>query len=418
MPAETLRWFTLGCGAQLAVERMPSTRSAAAVWLLPVGSSGDPEGDAGEGESTVLSDVLLRGADGMSSRAFSDALDALGAQRHSAAGVHHLTVSLLTMGDRMPEALRLASLAVRRPNLDAEALEPVRSLALQSLAGLSDEPQHLCMVKLREFAMPRPFNRSGFGTEAGLKSLTADGIRQAWSRRARPGGTIIGVAGDVDPERIRDHVERLMAGWEGTAAEPVPAGEPALGAHEVALDTQQSHMAIGLPAPPERDPDATAHLVAVRVLGGATSSRLFREVREKRGLCYSVGASSTLGRDRGLVQVYAGSTHDRAPRTLACILQELETLERGIDEGEFRDAVVGAKSALVMSGESSSARAATIALQLWRMGRPRTLAESAAEYDRLTLSGVNAYVAREMGAAWRARRTLVTVAPAAGAAGQ
>jgi hypothetical protein len=99
-------------------------------------------------------------------------------------------------------------------------------------------------------------------------------------------------------------------------------------------------------------------------------------------------------------------------------MQELETLERGIDEGEFRDAVVGAKSALVMSGESSSARAATIALQLWRMGRPRTLAESAAEYDRLTLAGVNAYVAREMGAPWRARRTLVTVAPAAAAAGQ
>ena len=414
MPAETLRWFTLGCGAQLVVERMPSTRSAASVWLLPVGSCGDPEDDAGEGESTVLSDMLLRGAGGMSSRALSDALDALGVQRHVASGVHHLSISMLSMGDRMPEALRLAALAVRRPNLDAESLEAVRSLALQSLAGLKDEPQHLCMVRLREFAMPRPFNRSGYGTEAGLRSLTAAGIREAWTRRARPGGTIIGIAGDVDPERMRDHVEALLAGWEGASAEPVPAAEPALGTHAVALDTQQTHMAIGLPAPPERDPDAAAHLVAVRVLGGATSSRLFREVREKRGLCYSVGASATLGRDRGLVQIYAGSTHERAPTTLACIMQELEKFERGIGEDEFRDAVVGAKSALVMSGESSSARAASVALQLWRMGRPRTLAESAAEYDRLTLPGVNAYVAREMGAAWRARRTLVTVAPAAG----
>ena len=175
---------------------------------------------------------------------------------------------------------------------------------------------------------------------------------------------------------------------------------------------------VGLPAPADRDEAAAAHRVAVRVLGGATSSRLFTEVREKRGLCYSVGASSSLGKDRGLLQVYAGSTHERAPTTLDCIMSELERFERGITPDEFRDAVVGAKSALVMSGESSSARAATIALQLWRMGRPRTLAESAAEYDRLTLSGVNAYVAREMGAAWRARRTLVTVAPAAGAEGQ
>ncbi|MFM7800271.1 MAG: insulinase family protein, partial [Planctomycetota bacterium] len=123
------------------------------------------------------------------------------------------------------------------------------------------------------------------------------------------------------------------------------------------------------------------------------------------------GASSALGRDRGLVQIYAGSTHERAPRTLECILQELERFERGISEDEFRDALVGAKAGLVMSGESSSARAAAIASQLWRIGRAMDLAESAAEFERLTLAGVNEYIARDMGAAWRSARTQVTVAP-------
>jgi predicted Zn-dependent peptidase len=179
----------------------------------------------------------------------------------------------------------------------------------------------------------------------------------------------------------------------------------------VQLDTQQTHLAIGLDAPADRGPDAYAHRVAVRVLGGAASSRLFTEVREKRGLCYSVGAASALGRDRGLLQVYAGSTHDRAPSTLECILRELERFERGITDDEFRDAVVGAKAGLVMSGESSSARAAAISSQLWRLGVAMSLEESAAEFDRLTLSAVNDYVGREMGAAWRAGRTMVTVAP-------
>lgn len=411
MPTDLLQWFTLGCGARLAVERMPGTRSAAAAILLPVGTAGDPEGDAGEGESTVLAELILRGAGGLSSREFSDAFDAIGAQRHGAAAVHHLSLSTLCMGERLPEALRLLSLAILQPNLDPGSLDAVRAIALQSLAGLQDEPQHLAGVRLRQHAMPRPFNRSGYGTEAGLETLSADGIRSAWARRARPGGTIIGIAGDVHPTQVRDMLERLFEGWTGSADEPRQSAPAERGRHLVKLETQQTHLAIGLDAPPDGGEDSYAHRVAVRVLGGATSSRLFTEVRERRGLCYSVGASSALGRDRGLLQVYAGSTHERAPRTLECILQELERFERGITEDEFRDSLVGAKAGLVMSGESSSARAAAIASQLWRLGRAMDLAESAAEFERLTLAGVNAYIARDMGASWRNARTQVTVAP-------
>jgi predicted Zn-dependent peptidase len=219
------------------------------------------------------------------------------------------------------------------------------------------------------------------------------------------------MAGDIEPERARDMVERLLEGWSGSTEDPVETRPALRGSHLVQLDTQQTHLAIGFDAPPDRDADAHAHRVAIRILGGASSSRLFTEVREKRGLCYSVGASSALGRDRGLVQVYAGSTHERAPRTLECIMHELERFEQGITADEFRDALVGAKAGLIMSGESSSARAATIASQLWRLGEAMDLAQSAAEFDRLTLAGVNEYIARDMGAAWRAGRTQVTVAP-------
>jgi len=411
MATDLLRWFTLSSGARLAVEHMPGTRSCAAVWMLPIGTAGDPEGDAGEGESTVLAELILRGAGGMTSRQLSDAFDALGAQRHGAAGVHHTMLSTLCMGERIEEAMRLLSLVVRQPHLDADALESVRAIALQALNGLEDEPQHLAGVRLREFAMPAPFNRSGYGTVAGLQSLTQDRIRASWSRRARPGGTVIGMAGDIEPERARDMMERLLEGWSGSTEDPVETRPALRGSHLVQLDTQQTHLAIGFDAPPDRDADAHAHRVAIRILGGASSSRLFTEVREKRGLCYSVGASSALGRDRGLVQVYAGSTHERAPRTLECIMTELERFEQGITADEFRDALVGAKAGLIMSGESSSARAATIASQLWRLGEAMDLAQSAAEFDRLTLAGVNEYIARDMGAAWRAGRTQVTVAP-------
>jgi predicted Zn-dependent peptidase len=411
--SDLLRSFVIPGGIQLAVERMPGTRSVSTVCLLPVGCAGDPAGAAGEGEAPVLAELLFRGADGMSSRAWSDAMDTLGAQRHAGAGTHQLTLSALCLGDRLPDVMRLLSLAIRRPNLDTESLDAARSLVLQSLRGLRDEPQHLASVMLREHAMPAPFNRSGYGTEEGLTSLTAEGLRASWHRRALPTGTFIGIAGDVDPAHARDLVEGLFEGWTGSAEDPPVAAPARLGTHLVELDTQQTHLALGFPAPPDRDADAVAHRVAVRVLGGATSSRLFTEVREKRGLCYSVGASSALGRDRGLLQIYAGSTHERAHRTLECIQAELERFERGITADEFADAIVGAKSALVMSGESSGARASAIAGQLWRLGRPKDLGESAAEFDRLTHAEVNRHIERHMGASWRAARTLVMVAPSA-----
>ena len=150
MATDLLRWYTLASGARLVVERMPGTRSCAAVWMLPVGTASDPEGDAGEGEATVLSELILRGAAGKSSRDISDAFDALGAQRHGAAAVHHTMLSTLCMGERIEEAMRLLSLVVRQPHLDADALESVRAIALQALNGLEDEPQHLAGVRLRK----------------------------------------------------------------------------------------------------------------------------------------------------------------------------------------------------------------------------------------------------------------------------
>lgn len=405
--------FTLSCGAALAVEPMPGTRSCSVAWLLPVGTAGDPLGAAGEGESTVLSELVLRGAGGMDSRALSDAFDALGAQRHGSPAVHHSNLGALCLGDRLPELLSLLAMVVRKPRLEPDSLDAVRAIALQALDALHDDPQQLAGLKLREYAMPAPFNRSGFGTREGLESLTPQGLAAVWQRRAKPVGTIIGIAGDVHPEQVRDHLESLLSDWSGKPPAVAETAPPARGTHLVPIETQQTHMCLGFPAPKDGEPSAYAHRVAVRVLGGATSSRLFTEVREKRGLCYSVGASSALGRDRSLLQIYAGSTHERAATTLACIMSELERLEQGITQEECDTAIVGAKSALVMSGESTSARAMSIASSVYRCGRPESLQEIAANFERLTLKGVNATIAEHMNAAWREQMTMVVVAPQA-----
>jgi predicted Zn-dependent peptidase len=140
---------------------------------------------------------------------------------------------------------------------------------------------------------------------------------------------------------------------------------------------------------------------------------LFTEVREKRSLCYAVNAGYAGGRDRGMVALYAGSTPERAQETLDTMLSELERFEHGVDAGEFRRAVIGLKSRLVMQGESTAARAAALGSDWYRLGRCRSLGELSAEVDAVTLDALNGWIARSMDGRWRERMTLCTVGQSA-----
>lgn len=402
----------LSSGLIVAVEPLPGMATASLCWLVPCGTAGDPEGAAGEGESTLLSELILRGAGDRPSRAWNDALDALGCERRTTANPFHTLMTATALGSRLPEALPLLMDALLRPRLDEEHLEPVQRLALQSLEGLTDEPQHLVMLRLAQRFLPSPYNRTGYGHAQGIRSLTMEGLRQAWRRRAVPGGSILAFAGAVDASVIVPLMDQLTQDWQGRTHEP-PLERAALGGSDhLTLPSSQTHLALALPAPVEADPDALALKLAAMVLGGESSSRLFTEVREKRGLCYSVGGSVSLGRDRGMLQIYAGSTPQRAAQTLACIRGELERFSAGITPEEFERARTGLKSRLVMQGESAAARASTVAGDLFRLGKARTLADLARQVDALDTGRVNAAIRGQWGQGWLDQLTLATIGPA------
>jgi len=402
---------TIANGLTLAVEENSAVQSCALSWLVPAGTATDPEGDAGEGRSALMAEFMLRGAGRWESRAHSDALDALGIDRRSSASTHHLVLSATLLSNHLLEALPLLAPILTAPRLDPAHLDAVRRLALQSLDGLEDEPQHLAMVRVSERFFPPPFNRSGYGTRAGLMAVSMDEIGAAWRERIVPRGSILAMAGRVDIDAVAKELERLLADWHGTAPEPRVAGIAAGGTLHVPLPSAQAHLALALWGPPESSEHALEHRLAIRILGGETSSRLFIEVREKRGLCYSVGAGTSLGRDRGITTIYAGSTPDRAETTLRQIRMEVDRFMQGVTQTEFDRAVTGFKSRLVMQGESTSARAAAIAIDMHRRGRPRTLDELAREVDALHLASVNDYVRGPLAAKWRDGATLVVVGP-------
>jgi len=409
--AETARLYRLECGMALLVERIESVRSAAISWLLPVGNAADPEGAAGDGEAVLLSELALRGAGGRDSRSLSDALDRLGVQRALTAGAVHLQLSATLLGSRVLDALPLLASIVRDPALPDEHVDAVRSLCLQQLDGLEDDPQQLVMLRLRERHLPPPFNRTGYGDRAALESMTAQQLRAAWVARCKPGGAILAIAGDVDGDRIASLLDRLLAGWSGVTPDPQETARPLGGVDHEESDSSQTHIAVGFRAPPEGDPGATRFRIAARILGGDTSCRLFSEVREKRGLCYSVGASYSGGRDRGMLAIYSGSTPERAQDTGDCIACEMVRFESGVNADEFQRAVVGYKSRLIMSGESTAGRAASAAGDYYRLGRVRSLRELADEVDAISLADLNAYIADTFNSSWRQTRSAFTIGP-------
>jgi predicted Zn-dependent peptidase len=189
-------------------------------------------------------------------------------------------------------------------------------------------------------------------------------------------------------------VGEQLGDWAGDAAAPAIIAAPPREYHHEVSDTNQVHIGVAYDAPPPRDlKNAMLQRLAAAVLSGGMSGRLFHEVREVRGLCYSVYAAYMQMAHAGTVYAYAGTTTQRATQTLEVLTGELKRLGDGVTRDEFDRAVVGLKSRLVMQGESTAARAGAIANDQHLLGGPRTLDDIAKQIDAVTLEDLVAFVA-------------------------
>ena len=391
--------ITLDCGMPLIVETMSGVKSAGMTWLLPLGTARDPSDKIGL--SVLLSEMVLRGAGGLDSRQHADALDKLGVSRSASSESQFVVLGATMLGSRVDDALPLLVDIVRTPRLAGEDLAPSRDLCLQSIESLKDDPQERVMHLLRERHNPDPIRRSSLGTVEGLNNIQLADLAPAWAGGAVPGGGVITFAGGVDPGPLAKRLNELLKGWTGSSPPVTWSGIGQRGTVHETDATNQVQIALCFDAPAETDEDCWKERVTTAVLSGGMSGRLFTEVREKRALCYSVYASYSADKMFGRTVAYSGTTPERAQETLTVLLAELRritTPEGRIEAGEFQRAVVGLKSKLVMSGESSGARAAALARDYHKLGRPRPLQELAGKYDAVTLDAVNRYLGnRSMG---------------------
>jgi len=386
----TLDIYQLKNGMVLLGERIENVHSASFQFLLPAGASLLPDQCCGAG--SVISDWLFRGAGDRSSRELIEAFDRLGVHRHASASAHHLSLSASLEAGNLSSALELYADVIGKPQLAAEQFELSRQLAVSELQGLDDDPRHKTMVLLYEQFYPDPFGRPAIGKLDQLQALDFEKTAGIVKKMFNPSETIFSICGNYDFDAVCKQIEHLFDGQSNqglTEEQPVFKGKnyshfPSEGA--------QVHIGLMTPAPTVASEQYYEIAAAVSILSGSMSSRLFTEVREKRGLCYAVGASYKTMKDYAGISCYAGTTPDKAQQTLDVILEQFRVLKDGISEDELQRAKVGLKTSLIMQGESTSARSSSIAADHFLLGRVRELSEIREKIEALSVDSVLSFL--------------------------
>ena len=389
---EKLDKHTLKNGMVLLGEPMDGVQSVAFGFMLPAGEACLPSGCCGAG--SVIADWIFRGAGARDSRQLSDALDGLGLVRAHSVGTSHLAVGAALDADNLAPALDLHADVILRPHLKDDHFELARQLAVDDVLSLDDDPRQKVMLKVREQFYPQPLGRSTVGEIPELKALKAETARGIINSTFNLSQTIFAIAGKYDFGAVCRQLENLFNTGRQRGPGSLTLGPR--GARYTHLHNDGAQVHIGLmteTVPPAHDDYYDAR-VAISVLSGGMSARLFTEVREKRGLCYAIGARYHGLKEAAGIACYAGTTPDKAQETLDCIVGEFTRLGDGISQEEIARAKVGLKSALILQSESSSSRAGSIGGDYYILGRVRSLDEIKDNIERTTADSVLDFLSR------------------------
>lgn len=378
-------------GLTLVGQPMPWLESAAFSIFVPAGCQHDPQ--AKLGLANFACEMVQRGCGELDSRGYIEALESLGVDYSSACSIYHTRFGGAMKKTELLDAISIFADVIRRPHLPVDQLEDGRAVCIQEIRAIDDDLAQRTMIELRKRHYGDPLGRIAEGDLETVSVIEQADIEQFVSQYYRPNGLILAVAGNFDFHQLRAHVAALFGDWQAkTIAEPQPQA-PQHGMHHFPFDSNQTHIAIAFPGIPYSSPEYYKYRAAIGVLSDGMSSRLFREVREKRGLCYTVFASCHSVREQGAVVCYSGTSADRAQQTLDVLIEQLIELGRGVEQSELDRLKVQIRSGLVMQQESCRSRSGSIAADWFHLGRVRSLDEINKTISDLTVESINEFLA-------------------------
>jgi predicted Zn-dependent peptidase len=390
MPNQSILTHRFPNGLTLLAEPMGWLESAAFALLLPAGCQRDPADR--QGLASMTCEMIQRGCGERTSRQFIEDLENLGVDRSSSVSNAHTSYGGAMQGEKIYEALGIYADLVQRPLLPEEQFDDAQQVCIQEVRAVEDDLAQKTMQELRRRRYGDPYGRSSQGTLGSVEAITLEDVQRHYETCYRPQEAILSIAGNIDWPKLRDHVGELFGNWQPNtlpAIETVPSAGPRC---HLPSESNQTHIGVAFASVPYSHPDYYQARGAVGVLSDGMSSRLFTEVREKRGLVYTVYASCHSLKHAGSVLCYAGTTSERAQETLDVMLAELNRLTAGIEPDELSRLKARIKSALIFQQESSPARAGSMAADWHHLGRVKTLDEVTAIIDALSVTSINDYL--------------------------
>ncbi|MDC7786393.1 pitrilysin family protein [Rhodoplanes sp. TEM] len=385
----TVEVSRLPSGLVVVTDDMPHLETASLGVWVNCGSRHERPDE--HGISHFLEHMAFKGTDSRTARQIAEEIEAVGGDLNAATGVEVTAYYARMLREDVPLALEVLADILSHPRFDDNEIVREKNVIIQEIGALEDTPDDLVFDFLQATAYAgQPVGRSILGTPATVRSIDASMLRDYLGRNYRGPGTVVAAAGAVNHRAIVEKVDRLFGGFAGPAPGRPEAAHFHGGVHVERRDLEQAHLALALEGVPQRDPTLYSLQVFTNVLGGGMSSRLFQEVRETRGLCYSIYCFHSPYADTGLFGLYAGTDAADAKELMRVVVDEMEAAAHGLTEAEVARAKAQMKSGLLMALESSGARAEQLARQMIIHDRVMPVEEIVARVDAVTVESARA----------------------------
>jgi len=405
---DTIRTTRLASGLTVVTETMPHVGTVSLGAYVAAGTRHERAEE--NGASHFLEHMAFKGTTRRSAARIAEEIEDVGGHLNAYTARERTAYYAKVLKEDAALAADIIGDILQHSVFDADEFERERGVILQEIGQANDTPDDIVFDHFQATAYPgQPMGLPTLGTEAVIRAMPREALIGYMRRHYAPSRVVVAAAGAIDHATVvglaERHFQALPAG-EGAAA---PPARYVGGEFRADQDLDQVHLVLGFPSMAYDDPEYHAGLLLSMLLGGGMSSRLFQEVREKRGLVYAISSFVSPYLDGGTFGIYAGTGESEAAELVPVVLGELAAVQRAVTRDELARARAQVKASLLMSLESTSSRCEQIAHQIHTWGRIMPLAESLARIDAVTVEDVAA-AARRM---FRAAPTLAAIGPVA-----
>jgi predicted Zn-dependent peptidase len=384
-----IKKYTCQNGVRIVLEQIPTVRSVAiGVWIGTGSRNENPENN---GISHFLEHMFFKGTKTRSAREIAESFDSIGGQVNAFTSKEYTCYYAKVLDNHAQYALEVLADMFFNSTFDSEELNKEKNVVNEEIKMYEDTPDDIVHDLLSQAVYgDHPLGYPILGTEETLQSFTGEKLEQYMHDTYRPENVVISIAGNV-PESFINNAEKFFGSYEASKEE-IEYEKPAFHATQASRkkETEQAHLCLGFEGLQIGHSDVYSLIVLNNVLGGSMSSRLFQDVREQRGLAYSVFSYHSAYRDSGMVTIYGGTGANQLGVLYETIQETLSKLRAdGITEKELNNSKEQLKGSLMLSLESTNSRMSRNGKNELLLGRHRSLDEIVEQIDQVTKGSVD-----------------------------